>query len=338
VQQAGDRVRIYVRLIDALPEEQNLWGQTYERAMSEVLVMYGEMARAIAEKAQINLTADELTRLTSARQVNPEAYEAYIQGRLHWYKLTPQDLEIALQYFESALRIDPNYALAHTGVALVWLGRNQSRLAPRNEAIASGKEAAEKALELDSELAEAHYALAGIKAWAEWDWQGAEKAFQRAIELDPNFPDARAYASHFLSIMGHTDEALPHIERALELDPFNALFHGLYAIALQYQRRFDDSITARKPLWPCRPTRESPGPHFSTHIFRLGCVTSNWPCSGRESHSIPNVWLPSSVVLKKADTQGLSVTWRTFWQLAMKRQAGDPLALPFGIVTPVITK
>jgi len=253
VQQAGDRVRIQVRLIDALPEEQNLWGQTYERAMSDVLVMYGEMARAIADKAQINLTADELTRLTSAHQVNPEAYEAYIQGRLHWYKLTPQDLEAALQYFETALQKDPNYALAHTGVASVWATRALFGLAPRNKAEPLARAAVEKAMELDNTLAETYYVLAGIRTWSEWDWEGGETAFKRALELNPNFPDAHAYYSLFLSIMGRTEETLPHIERALELDPFNALFHALYANVLGYLRRYDDSIAAAHTALAIQP-------------------------------------------------------------------------------------
>jgi serine/threonine-protein kinase len=244
VYQIGESVRIRIQLSDALPEEQNLWAQTYERAMTEVLVMYSEIARSIADKIQINLTAEEMTRFTSARQVNPEAYEAFIQGRSYWYNLTLEDLETALQYFESALQIDPNYALAHAGVALVWVGRYQMRLALRNEAVPLAKAAAEKAVELDSTLAEAHYALALIKTWSDWDWEGAEKAFKKALEINSNFPDARAYYSHFLSHMGRTDEALPYIERAIELDPFNALFHGLYGMVLVYLRRYDDAIAA----------------------------------------------------------------------------------------------
>jgi len=206
--------------------------------------MYSEMARAIADKTRVNLTAEETTRLSSARQVNPKAYDAYIQGRSHWYRLTAQDLETALGDFELALQIDPNYALAHTGVALVWVGRNQMNLAPRSEAVPLAMAAAEKALELDNTLAEAHYAMAGIRAWGEWDWERAETAFQRALELNPNFPDVHAYYSQFLSHMGRTDEALLHIERAIELDPLNALFHGLYGNVLLYQRRYDDAIAA----------------------------------------------------------------------------------------------
>jgi len=219
VHQVGESVRIRMQLIDVLPEERNLWAEIYDRAKTDVLVMYSEMARAIADEIQVKLTPEETTRLASARRVNPDAYEAYIKGRLHWYKLTPQDFETALQNFELALQKDPNYALAHTGVALVWGTRALFGIVPPNKAVPLAKAAAEKAVELDNTLAEAHYALAVIRAWGEWDWENAETAFLRAIELNPNYPDVHAYYSLFLSIMGRTEEALPYIERALELDP-----------------------------------------------------------------------------------------------------------------------
>ena len=255
VYQIGENVSIKLQLFDALPEERSLWTKRYDRPVTDVLVMYGEMASAIAENIQVKLTADETTRFAGARQVNPKAYEAYIQGRRHWYTLSAQDLETALEYFESALELDPNYALAHTGVSLVWIGRNQRNLAPRNEAIRLAKEAAEKALDLDNSLAEAHYALALIRTWGDWDWKGAEEAFQQALELNPNFPDVHAYYSHFLAHMGRIDEALSHIEQAIELDPFNALFHGLYGVVLIYQRRYDDAIAAARTALGMQPNQ-----------------------------------------------------------------------------------
>ncbi len=254
VYQVGENVRIRVQLIDALPEERNLWAQTYERATTDVLVMYGEMARAIVEKTGVNLTAEETTRLAIAREVNPEAYEAYMQGRSHLYKLTPQDIETALKYFKTALQIEPNYALAHTGVALVWGVRNQFNLAPRNMALSLAKAAAEEAIELDNTLAEAHYALAIIATWSEWDWESAERAFLSALEFNPNNPDVHAYYAHFLSHMGRVDEAIPHSEIAIELDPFAPLFHGLYAMVLLYQRRYDDSIAAARTAMALQPS------------------------------------------------------------------------------------
>jgi TolB-like protein len=242
VLRVGDSVRIRVQLIEALPEERNLWTQTYDRAMTDVLVMYREMARAIADRIQVKLTPQEEANLASTRQVNPEAYEAYIKGRFHRYKLTQQDLEIALQYFELALEKDPDYALAYVGIAHVWGGRQQQGLVPYSEAAPRAKAALLKALELDDTLPEVHHILAGIRAWVDWDWEGAETAYLRAFQLNPNYPDPRAYYSHFLLIMRRPEEAMAQIERALELDPFNALFRAMYAMDLNFVRRYDDAI------------------------------------------------------------------------------------------------
>jgi len=210
--------------------------------MTDVLVMYKEMARAIADKTRVKLTPQEEANLASTRQVNPEAYEAYIKGQFHWYKLTPQDLEIALQYFELALEKDPNHALAYTGVAHVWVGRQQQGEVPASEAAPKAKAAIQKALELDDTLPEVHAVMAGIRAWTDYDWEGAETAFRRAIELNPNYPDPRLGYSHLLFIMRRPEEAMAHIERALELDPFNVLFRDFYGRSLVLARQYDEAI------------------------------------------------------------------------------------------------
>jgi TolB-like protein/predicted Ser/Thr protein kinase len=246
VYQTGESVRIRVQLIDVLPEEQNLWADTYDRPMTDVLIMYSEMARTIADKTQVNLSAEEMTRLTSASQVNPESYDAYLKGKPHLDIFTPQELKIALQYFELALEIDPNNALAHVGVSRVWAYRYQMEIAPRHEALPLREAALEKALEIDKTLAEAHAALAGYRCWGEWDWESAEKEFQQTFKLSPNDSVAHAFYSHFLCHMGRTEGALPHIELALELDPLNPLFHALHGVVLVYNRRFDDAIAAAR--------------------------------------------------------------------------------------------
>jgi serine/threonine-protein kinase len=243
VYQVGENVRIRVQLIDALPEERNLWTHTYERAGTDVLVMYGEMARAIADNTKVELTSDEKTRLASARKVDPKAYEAYLKGMSHWYKLTPPDLDAALQYFESALEKDPDYALALTGIALVWIGRNQFGSVQPSVAVPKAQEAALKALELDNTLAEVHFVLAALRTWhdGEWNWKAAEKSFLRAIELNPNYPDARVYYSNLLCYLDRPDEALAQAERALELDPLNSLFMSIYGSVLLSLGRYDEA-------------------------------------------------------------------------------------------------
>jgi TolB-like protein/Tfp pilus assembly protein PilF/predicted Ser/Thr protein kinase len=242
VYQVDENVSIKLQLFDALPEERSLWTQRYDRPVADVLVMYGEMAGAIAENIQVKLTAQEETRFAGARMVNPEAYDAYIKGMFHWQRFNLEDLETALQYFESALEKDPDFALAHTGIGLVWVVYALAGIVPANEAAPKAVEAAERAVELDDTLAEAHYALAVIRYGVEWDWDKAEASFRKAIELNPNFPDARSYYSNFLFIMHRPDEAIVQMERTMELDPFNSMFQAMYGADFLFMRRYDEAI------------------------------------------------------------------------------------------------
>jgi serine/threonine-protein kinase len=285
IYQVGDNVSIKLQLFDALPEERSLWTQRYNRPITDVLVMYAEMAGAIAENIQVKLTEDETMRLAGAKQVNPEAYEAYLKGQVYLVTMTPTDLETAMQYFNLALEKDPNSALAYAGISQVWVWYNQMGVAPPHEAVPEAMAAAEKALELDSSLAEVHYALALIKTWGEWNWEEAEKAFLRAIELNPNYPDPRIFYSHFLIIMKRPKEAIVQMDRALELDPFNVMFQALYAADLLYLRRYDEAIEM------CRD------------VLR----------------TVPNHWLAAAILIQASHQKGmydLSVeTTKSFFQL-----------------------
>jgi len=244
----GGRVRVTAQLIQASTDE-HLWAESYERDLRSVLAMQNEMASVIAEKVHAALTPAEEARLASARPVNPEAYEAYLKGMQYWYKLTPQDIETALEYFELALKKDPNYAPAHSGLALVWIGRQQMGYTAPREAGPKAKAAALKAVELDSTLAEAHSSLADVNCFYEWDLAGADVEFKRAIELNPNFPDARAVYSNYLMFMKRPEEAMAQIQRALELDPLNAFFQAFYGLDLQMVGRNDEAIAQfRKAL------------------------------------------------------------------------------------------
>ena len=241
VLRSGNRVRITAQLINPATEAQ-IWAQSYERDLSDVLSLQNEIVAAITREVKVKLSPQEETRLASARRINAKAYDAYLKGLFHCYKLTRTDLDSALQYFESALEMDPEYALAYVGIAMVWLGRQQQGLAPASETSQRAIAAATKALELDPNLAEVHYTLAGIRTWVEWDWDRGEAEFRRAIELNPNYPDPQAYYSHLLNIKGRPKEAMAQIERALELDPLNALFRAVYGMDLMFARRYDDAI------------------------------------------------------------------------------------------------
>jgi tetratricopeptide (TPR) repeat protein len=220
-----------------------LWAESYERDLKDVLMLQSELAQTIAREIQVAVTAAETSRLAEAGQVNPPAYEAYLQGRFHWYKFTPQDIERAAEYFELALERDPDFALAHAGISTIWTSRTALGATPTSESGPRAKAAALRAIELDETLAEAHDALGQVKAWMDWDWAGAEAEFLRAIELNPSAVDVRAFYSLFLTAMGRSDEGLAQIERALELDPLNSLFQGFHGLQLAFMGRYDDAIT-----------------------------------------------------------------------------------------------
>ena len=314
VQQAGDRVRIQVRLIDALPEEQNLWGQTYERAMSDVLVMYGEMARAIAENAQVKLTANETTRFADARQVDPEAYDALLMGMQKSNLLTPQAFDIALEYFELALKKDPNYAEAHLAVATTWLFRNQLGYTAPREAGPKAKAAVLKALELDSTLANGHALLAWVNFLYEWDWADAEVEWKRAIELNPNFGDS--VYSHFLWVMKRPEEAMAQMERALQLDPLNEVVQLHHAWMLQSAGRDDEAIVQVRKL--LRTSPQHPMAHQMLSVLLL--------CKAMYEESLAEMKASYSSIgdreVEEALTQGYA---QSGYRGAMKR-AADLLA------------
>jgi len=241
VYRVGDSVRLRLQLIDALPEERSLWTETYERPGADVLVLYGEMARAIAENANVRLTADETTRLAAARRVDPEAYEAYLKGQFHWHKFTEKDIDTALRYFERALEKDPEYAPAYGGIAAVWGARTYFGVLPR-EAWPQGAAAVEKGLELDRMSPEAHFWRAGSATWFEFDWEKAEREFLLTLELNPNFAQARVFYGLFLTGMGRFEEAKEQMRIGIELDPLNSMYQSYLGQAFLRGRQFDEAV------------------------------------------------------------------------------------------------
>lgn len=180
--------------------------------------------------------------LSSVRPVNPEAYEAYLKGQFHCWRLTPNDLDLAFEYFQRALSLDSTHALAQAGLAWVWFGRGQFGVVPPREAAEMGSAAARKALALDSMLAEVQYAAALVGIWQEWDWEGGEAAFRKAIEINPNYAEARLSYTGFLAQMERPDEARAQIDRELALDPFNPMIRTFNGYRLFFERRYAEAI------------------------------------------------------------------------------------------------
>jgi len=251
VVRSGDRVRITAQLIGAVPER-HLWARNYERDLRDVLSLQGEIARAIADEVKANVTPDVQTRLASARPVNSEAYAAYLRGRFYRSRAGPEGRQRAIEYFQRAIQIDAGYALAHAGLAEAYaaLGNAEVLGIYPQETMAKAREAALKALSLDDSLAEAHTALGSVKLFYEWDWAGAERAFERAFALNPNYVDAYHWSSHLKMVQGRREESLRASLRALELDPLSTQMGIHLAWHYLMARQYDEAIQA------CRKTLE----------------------------------------------------------------------------------
>ena len=255
VQRSGGRVLVTAQLINAATDT-HLWAETYERDLRDVLVLQSEVASTVAREIRVALTPEETKHLGSAHQVNPDAYEAYLKGRFHWYKLSKEELDNAERYFQLALEKDPNYALAYVGLADVWASRGDAGFLPPQETVQKAKVAVTKALELDDTLADAHVTLANLRIF-ERDWSAAEKEFQRALELNPNHANAHfMYADYLISRL-RNDDWEREIHRALELDPMSYFFQCFYGWHLVYVGRYDEAILQIQKVLATQPDYSS---------------------------------------------------------------------------------
>jgi serine/threonine protein kinase/tetratricopeptide (TPR) repeat protein len=251
VQRSGNHVRITASLLHA-PTDRHLWAESYDRDLKDVLALQSEVARAIAAEIKITLTPQEQTRLTPTRPVNPEGYAAYLRGRFYRSRAGPEGRQRATEYFLRAIQIDAGYALAYAGLAEAYaaLGNAEVLGIYPQETMAKAREAALKALSLDDSLAEGHTALGSVKLFYEWDWAGAERAFERAFELNPNYVDTYHWSSHLKAVQGRREESLRASLRALELDPLSTQMGVHLAWHYLMARQYDEAIQA------CRKTLE----------------------------------------------------------------------------------
>ncbi len=238
VLRSGDQVRITAQLIYA-PTDRYLWAKSYQRDLRDILKLQGEVASAIANEIEIAVTPQERERLASAPPVVPTAYEAYLKGRFHWNRSAERDWLIAREYFEQAIRLDPNYAPAYAGLAdYYWL---TDELPPMTR-MPKAKQYALKALEINPDLAEAHAALGEVRFLGDWDWPEAEREFKRALDLDPGSGEAHRRYADYLSEMGRGEEAIAEVRRTQKLDPLSTSTQVMLGWTLYFARRYDDAI------------------------------------------------------------------------------------------------
>ncbi len=260
VMRSGNRVRITAQLIDAR-QDRHLWANNYEREMTDVLKLQSEVVQAIAGEIRAQVAPQERMRLNTIRNIDPEAYEAYLMGRFFYNKTTAPALVKSIEYFKKSIERDPQYAAAYAELANAYATLGAMGTLPNAEFTLKEREAALKALEIDDTLAEGHAALGLVKN-NDWDWEGAAREYKQAIELNPNYALAYNYYSYILLILCRQEESLATIVRARELDPLNLFINSQMLFRLYYLGFYDKALAESQKILEIDPN------YWMTHWMR----------------------------------------------------------------------
>jgi len=237
----GDTICLQIRVISPFPEEKQLWAGDYREEKSQILNLYNRLTRQIADDVRIELSPEEERVLNESRTVNKEAYDAYLMGLYYWDKLSQESLNKALEYFNKAVEIDPDWAPPYSGLAQVWVGLAQMGFVAPEIAGPMIFENLHTALELDPDLASSHYTQAMVAGWIEFNWEKGEQEFLTALELNPNDAMSRIFYAHMLMHLQRKDEALSQGQQAIDLDPLNPLILALNAVVLSYADLWEEA-------------------------------------------------------------------------------------------------
>ncbi len=236
--QRDENVRLNLELVDTKTQDV-IWSENYEKGMDKLVSLQKEIAENVSNKITGKATVKETTKENTN---NTKAYQAYLKGRFHWNKLTKTEIEKSIEYFKEAIEIDPNYALAWSGLSDAYESLPSNSDVPTKEAMPKAKNAAEKAVSLDPNLAEARTSLANVLINYNWDFEGAEKEYKKAIELNPNYALAHSRYGSLLQKLGKNEEAINQTKIALELDPLSPIVNLNLATSYMNGRKYDKAI------------------------------------------------------------------------------------------------
>jgi TolB-like protein/Tfp pilus assembly protein PilF len=245
VAQRGDQLALSLELVDVATENA-IWSQQYNRKQSDLVSLQSEIARDVSSKLKSKLSGAEVAKVGKTYTTDPEAYHLYLKGKFYWNNRTGESLKKAVEFYQQAIEKDPNYALAYSGLAETYVLFSSYDVAPADDSMPQAKAAATRALEIDEQLAEAHTALGFYLEHYEWDREGAQKEFRRAIELNPNYATAHHWYSSSLSNLKKFEESLAELRRAEELDPLSRIIGTNLGDNLADSRRYDEAIAQYK--------------------------------------------------------------------------------------------
>jgi tetratricopeptide (TPR) repeat protein len=231
VVQRGDGLTLYLELVDAQTGNR-IWGDQYIRKQTDIISLQNEIARTVVDKLKVKLSRADEQKLAKNYTENVEAHELFLRGRFQWRKLTQPDIEKGIVYLQQAVDADPSYALAYAGIAEAYRALAVAGELPPGEIWPNAKAAAQKAVEIDDDLAEGHSGLGSAFFFNDWNWAEAENQFLRALELDPNSSMAHFCYADFLSRMGRGEEGRAHLKRAREIEPLSPFLNAFEAASL----------------------------------------------------------------------------------------------------------
>ncbi len=241
VESSNGRIRVRVQLIRA-STDQHIWAEAYDRELRDVLQLEADLAQDIAREIQIHLTPQQQQSLANRRAANPLAFQDYLQGRHYWAMRTEESLHKAVEYYTRAIQEDPGDGSSYAGLAQCYIVLPMVTQAEFPESDRRAREAAQKAIELDDSLAEAHLAIAEIDFYQDWNFAAAEKEFRRTLELNPNYSTGHQWYGEYLSLFKRQDEAIREVETAISLDPLSPIVHHQAGQTFQQARQYDRAI------------------------------------------------------------------------------------------------
>ena len=241
VRKAGSKIRITAQLVN-VADGYHIWSERYDREMEDVFAIQDEITLAIVDKLKITLLAGQKASVVKRYTDDLDAYRLYLKGRYYWNRRFEGALPKAIECCQQAIARDPLYATAYTGIADSYMSLGYFGYLPPHDVFPKAKAAAERALQIDENLAEAHASLGWIKTVYEWDWRGAAKSFQRALALNPQYATAHEWYALYLAVSGRFDEAVAEAKRAQELDPLSMIINSVAGVVFYMARRYDEGI------------------------------------------------------------------------------------------------
>jgi len=302
VLRSNNRVRINARLIRA-PDETQMWSESYERDLRDILALQSDVASAIAREVRIQVAPEESSRLASKPEVDPDAYQAYLKGRVAFSRFTPESLSQSVEYYNQAIAKDADFALAYAGLADSYI-QLAGRLLPPTEVMPKAKGAIEHALRLDGSLGEAHSSLAQVELFYDFEWEPARAEFRKAAELNPRSALTHQMTGLFLAAQGKADESLAESSRALEFDPVSTSAACMRARLLYYARRYDESIDLYRKTLTTDPTIAGHCTWANFAFQKLSKFSEAVTAAKRASEASPNEMLPRAALARAYGAMG----------------------------------